>query len=695
MAYRYPQILGGSGAVRFNTRFGGTATMFLKGNVVLTLDGMVNGDTVMIVVTQDATGGRTLTINPVAGTQNKVNSNSGISTDANVSTVVVISRYNGVNNIIYQLLDGQGGSGGGGGGIGTVTSVNGESPDGGGAVLIDGADINATGVNSAGTTSSNTINSWLADYGPRINTAKSTADTAASTATTAASNASAALSTANTANTTAGTALSTANTATTTANNASTAAGSASTAASTAQTTANNAQTAAAAAAAAAPSVTQIVGATYDKSTWANLTDFSTNTVSATISSNKISIPNAAVTDFTKSLQLSAYSCVNKWKFQIEFQLTQAPAAGTTGISIGIQGQNANSLNSIAVYFRCVNDSNLGRMEFFAQSNGASWATIAPAQANLSLVANDNIRLSMERVNQNIIMKAENLSNPAVVPVIFTYVLPYAANPIPPNTGRYAIWGQGGTFTVNKITVTNKEIKNPSVLLLGDSKTMGYGAANFYTTYPGLLGRHVYNQAISAGFGDKTQDVLNRMPEILAIAPKMVVLSIGSNDARFGVANGTFQSNYASIVSQLTGAGATVVHLSPSYETPLDLSTQYTYVTTTYGANVIDVYYTARESGNLYSDNIHWSDNMNRAASDMIVSSGLLKGLKSTQDYYPAPPVIDREDLTAAQTDAQLNAVYAALPIGTRIFAVNTTGGGIEYEKRKFNVWVRKGLLLP
>jgi hypothetical protein len=694
---KYPQILGNTGNVRFNTRFGNTATLLLKGNVSLTLDGMVNGETAMIVVTQDGTGGRALTINAVPGTTNKVTSTAGISTVANVSTVVVISRYNGINNIIYQLLDGSGSSGGGGG-TGTVNSVNTKTPNGAGAVTIDGTNINSDGVNSAGSTSTNTIQSWLTDYGTRINTAKSVADTAASNATTASSNATSALSTANSASTTAGNALTAANSANTTAGTANTTANNASAAAGTAQTTANNAALSATAAAAGNPSALQIVGQTYNVSSWANLSDFSTNTLGATISANKISVPNAGVSDFTKSLQLSAYSCINKWKLEMEFQLTQTPAAGTTGISLGIQGQNANSLNSLAVYFRCVNDSNLGRMEFFSQSNGGNWinnpgGTLISAQSNLSFVANDNIRLSMERVNQNIIMRAENRSNPAVAPVTFTYVLPYAANPIPPNTGRFAIWGQGGTFTINRITVTNKETKNPSVLLIGDSKTMGYGASNFYTTYPGILGRHVYNQAIAAGFGDKTADVLNRMPEILAIAPKTAVLSIGSNDARFGVSNGTFQANYASIVTQLTNAGVNVVHLSPSFETSLDLTAQYTYVTTTYGASVVDVFYTSRESGNLYSDNIHWSDTMNRAAAEALVSSGLLKGLKSTQDYYSTPIDIDREDLTTTQTDAQLNAVYAWMPLWSRIIAVNTSGGGIIYEKRKYNVWMRIGLL--
>lgn len=650
MVKKSPVILTGIGNVRFNTRFSNTATMLLTGNVTLTLDGMEDGQAVSIQVKQDATGGRILTINPVNGTLNKVNSNAGISTASNVSTRIDIYRLDGAFNIVYNRLDGSGGSGGGGG-TGTVNSVNGKSPDGSGAVNLTGGDISSTGINSSGSSTTTSLAAWFTDLGTRTNSATATAGTAASNASTALTNAS----------------------------NANTAAG-------TAQTTANTAIS-------GLPYNQTNVGVVYNTSTWANLSDFSSNTLGATISGGKISIPNAGVTDFSKSLQLSSYSCVNNWKFQIEFQLTQSPAAGTTGLSIGIQSQNANSLNSIAVYFRCVNDGTLGRMEFFSQSNSASWVTVAPAQANLSLAANNNIRLSMERQNQNIIMRAENLSNPAVAPVTFVYNLPFAANPIPPNTGRYTIYAQGGTFTINKMTVVNNEVKNPSLLLVGDSKTMGYGASNFFTTYPGLLGKFVQNIAVSAGFGDKTQDVLNRISELVLIGAKQVILSIGSNDARFGVSNATFQANYASIVNQLQAAGAQVIHLSPAYETPLDLTAQNTFISTTYAPNVVDVFYTASESGNLYSDNIHWSDSMNRAAVDAIRTSGLMKGVQSNQNYFNSPTSIDRPDITSTQTDAQLNALYSAYPIGTRIIASQISGGGVIYEKRTYNAWIRTAIL--
>jgi lysophospholipase L1-like esterase len=161
---------------------------------------------------------------------------------------------------------------------------------------------------------------------------------------------------------------------------------------------------------------------------------------------------------------------------------------------------------------------------------------------------------------------------------------------------------------------------------------MGDGASSFQTTYPGVLGKLFANVSISAGFGDKTSDILSRMPEIIAISPKQCVVSLGSNDIRFGVSEATFEANYINIVNQLTSAGIDVIHILPSYETPLDLTVQYNWMKATY-LQTIDVFYKIRETGNLYTDSIHWSVAGNREVAQFVVDSSLLKGGKTDQEF--------------------------------------------------------------
>jgi lysophospholipase L1-like esterase len=378
------------------------------------------------------------------------------------------------------------------------------------------------------------------------------------------------------------------------------------------------------------------VGKVYDKTNWTDLSDFVVNSLGATVSGGKILVPNAGVVDFSKSLQLKDFSCVNHWKIEIEFQLTQAIGAGTTGISVGIQSTNTDSLNSWANYFRMVTASNPGRMEFFSQSNGGSFASISNAGSALTFTQNDRVKLSLERSNQKVYLRAENLTNTAATPVLYATTHPFAANPIPPNTGHFAIFGQGGTCTINRITVWNNELKNPNILFIGDSKTVGYGATNLITTWVGLLGSRYKNIAISAGFGDKLTDILNRLGEISSIAPVNAVISAGSNDKRFGRTDPQIFADYTTLTNFLTGIGTNVIHLSPGYESGQDLTTQYNFIKTLAGNKFVDVFYAIHEAGSLYGDGIHWSDQGNNLVATYLRDSNLLSGLVTETEYLSA-----------------------------------------------------------
>lgn len=112
MATKRPFILPGSGSVIWNTRFSDEAVMTITGNVTLTLQGLDNGRTVRLIVTQDAVGSRTLTITPATGTTNRVVSYiNAISSAANTYTAIEISNILGVYTLNYMNST----SGGGGG----------------------------------------------------------------------------------------------------------------------------------------------------------------------------------------------------------------------------------------------------------------------------------------------------------------------------------------------------------------------------------------------------------------------------------------------------------------------------------------------------------------------------------------------------------------------------------------------------
>lgn len=112
--------------------------------------------------------------------------------------------------------------------------------------------------------------------------------------------------------------------------------------------------------------------------------------------------------------------------------------------------------------------------------------------------------------------------------------------------------------------------------------------------------------SIMAGAGNKISDVLKIVPYVISLSPKNVILAIGSNDVRQGVASGTWQTNYQSITDQLVAAGINVIHLKPMKENSLDLSAQRNWIETTYPGKFIDTWHPSTRTGFiLAADGIH------------------------------------------------------------------------------------------
>lgn len=133
----------------------------------------------------------------------------------------------------------------------------------------------------------------------------------------------------------------------------------------------------------------------------------------------------------------------------------------------------------------------------------------------------------------------------------------------------------------------------PVIVAFGDSLTAGYGVEPG-KSYPDDLQRsldaagykyHVENQGVS---GDTTTDGLQRLPEVLAAKPEIVILEFGGNDGLRGLPVTTTRANLTQIVQglQQTGihillAGMTLprnygpVYIKSFEKVYIDLATQF------------------------------------------------------------------------------------------------------------------------
>jgi len=114
----------------------------------------------------------------------------------------------------------------------------------------------------------------------------------------------------------------------------------------------------------------------------------------------------------------------------------------------------------------------------------------------------------------------------------------------------------------------------PVIVAFGDSLTAGYGT-DAGNSYPDFLERdletrgfhyHVVNAGIS---GNTTKDGLDRLEEVLALKPAVVIVAFGGNDGLRGLPIDSTRRNLDQIVSALERAGTKVVlggiTLPPNY----------------------------------------------------------------------------------------------------------------------------------
>jgi acyl-CoA thioesterase-1 len=114
----------------------------------------------------------------------------------------------------------------------------------------------------------------------------------------------------------------------------------------------------------------------------------------------------------------------------------------------------------------------------------------------------------------------------------------------------------------------------PVVVAFGDSLSAGFGVEPGFS-YPDFLQKEIDQRGlkwrvVNLGVsGDTTTDGLNRVSEVLAVKPEIVIVEFGGNDGLRGLPLEITRSNLDSIVSQILNAGARVVlagmTLPPNY----------------------------------------------------------------------------------------------------------------------------------
>jgi len=114
------------------------------------------------------------------------------------------------------------------------------------------------------------------------------------------------------------------------------------------------------------------------------------------------------------------------------------------------------------------------------------------------------------------------------------------------------------------LTSTHQDFSNGSVgekiICFGDSLTYGTGAGKGMD-YPSQLSKMISKPVINAGVpGDTTARALQRLErDVLTYSPDWVLITLGGNDLKNGIAKDTAFENLKVIVESIQGQGAHVI----------------------------------------------------------------------------------------------------------------------------------------
>ena len=320
---------------------------------------------------------------------------------------------------------------------------------------------------------------------------------------------------------------------------------------------------------------------TFDRGTLGgNYTEVGSPTV--VMDGNNLVLSGGAGT-YAKYVRYSAWNtCLEKWQIVLNFQATTA-SASSEGIFVGIKTSSAFGNRSVIGQFNSGGGINKGKSFILAGSSAPDNFSILQTSTAQTINVNDEVKLTVTRDGLGITFLTENITTGTSKLLTHNFPLTLGSTTYQHNTGTPYVGTIGGTQTIRDWTFTSLENKNIKTMFVGDSITHGLSASVLTNRWANRLMTSSTNAwNVNAGGGDYTANTLAKINELILVKPRYAVLQVGGNDVRFGVAAGTRQANYTSIVSQLTAAGITVIHALATPDNTTNMTTWNSWLSSNY-----------------------------------------------------------------------------------------------------------------
>ncbi len=408
----------------------------------------------------------------------------------------------------------------------------------------------------------------------------------------------------------------------------------------------------------------------FKEKNFTDLSKFDVNGATVSASGGNLNF-SAGANTYTQSLDIKGNSALENFTITGRFKV--GDKTGTSyGFGLGIR---TTGVYAMYAFFNMTNGANSGKITL---DNVVGLTT----STGLAFSVGDTIIFSLEKTRANVIVQAYNQTTKAApLRLTYNYTI-YSPSPSLSWYGKYAIFSKGGLFSVDSLSVFSKDIKNPDLLILGDSKTCAYQASNYSDGYAQMIQAKYKNTDIYAAPGFQLQNALTTTDQIISLNPKAVLMALGSNDIRSGRTFAQYTADYDTIVNRFIAAGIQVYHALPFYEKPISVKPLVDYIIATYPADrIIDTYNPMLATGALDTDTLHPSPAGHQAIYKTILNSNIIPGKKTFEQPLSAGAVAYGSFDGGLSNDDNFNYIRSGqtgmVRIGSKVRIGTHNGNGI------------------
>jgi len=318
------------------------------------------------------------------------------------------------------------------------------------------------------------------------------------------------------------------------------------------------------------------LGTIFSETSFVSTANFPITAATITRGTNKLDMSGSpslfgSYVRFDNSSSAHRYTGLEHWKQRLRVQTPSTINGTSYGIGIGVR--SANTFDPYSTYIRWSWDTGgpgaLGSLYLY---NKDTVAGQIQSVGSYTPVADTYYWIEVERIKNTV--KFTLFSDSGTQ--LFTETLAFVLNSgyvQAHNVGQFCIQHFGGSsIEVTNWTTTSSAMKGQQYCFVGDSNTYGlFSATNALRWAENAATTAGKTFVINAGIADRAADVILKLPEIIALAPTNVFLSIGRNDVANSIAIGTIQTNINTIISTIEAADI-IVKLGGVVASTVDVS---------------------------------------------------------------------------------------------------------------------------